>query len=148
MQRFDQLIDVASWEVDEQFGIFPVGSKPKRLMRCPEGVEHPFLIARHPYLFKQALGRLVHQLWSEVVAYRLAAVIGLVVPRSIVAIDSARGQLGVLVEFFLRLSSRRRAARVCARGGLSPRTVRDRIADGSTPQRAAEPRALPRIRGC
>src|SRR5947209_8215122 len=45
MQRSDQLIDVASWEMDEQFGIFPVGSKPKRLMRCPEGVEDPFLIA-------------------------------------------------------------------------------------------------------
>ena len=46
-----QLIDVDEWSVDEDFPIFPVGSKPKRLIRCPERAPQPFLIPGHSYLF-------------------------------------------------------------------------------------------------
>jgi hypothetical protein len=49
-----QLIEVGEWSVDEDFPIFPIGSKPKRLLRCPEQAPQPFLIPGHPYLFKVA----------------------------------------------------------------------------------------------
>jgi hypothetical protein len=80
LQRHDQVVEVAGWRVDEDFGIFPVGSKPKRLLRCPAPPPQPFLIPGHAYLFKIAVSRRVlQQLWSEFIAYRIAAMIGVVV---------------------------------------------------------------------
>jgi hypothetical protein len=93
-------IDISPWEADEEFGVFPVGSKPKKLVRCPADAPYPFLIARHSYLFKKAQGRLAPQLWSEVIASRLAALVGLDVPPCFVAVDSVTGDVGALVEFF------------------------------------------------
>ncbi|MGA8549023.1 MAG: HipA domain-containing protein [Stellaceae bacterium] len=99
-QSSTQLIDVSKWRIDEDFPIFPVGSKPKRLLRCPEEAPQPFLIPGHSYLFKVAHDWRAQQLWSEVIAYRIAADVGLQVPPCFVAIDSLSGELGALVEFF------------------------------------------------
>ena len=94
------LIDIANWSVDEDFAIFPVGSKPKRLVRCPDNAPQPFLAGAHSYLFKVAHGWLAQQLWSEVIASRIAATVGVDVPPCFVAIDSQAGDVGALVEFF------------------------------------------------
>jgi hypothetical protein len=99
-QNPGQLIDVGNWSVDEEFPIFPVGSKPKRLLRCPELAPQPFLTSAHSYLFKVAYGWRAQQLWSEVIAYRIAAAVGLDVPPCFVAVDSRTGDVGALVEFF------------------------------------------------
>jgi hypothetical protein len=99
-QSSAQLIDVDEWTIDENFPIFPIGSKPKRLMRCPEPAPQPFLIPGHSYLFKVAHDWRAQQLWSEVIAYRIAAAIGLHVPPCFVAVDSRAGEVGALIEFF------------------------------------------------
>ena len=99
-QSSAQLVDVATWEIDEDFPIFPVGSKPKRLLRCPEPAPQPFLIPGHSYLFKIANGWRAQQLWSEMIASRIAAAVDLDVPPCFVALDSRTGELGALVEFF------------------------------------------------
>jgi HipA-like C-terminal domain len=95
-----QLIDVAEWSTDEDFAIFPVGSKPKRLVRCPDDPPQQFLVPAHSYLFKVAHGWRAQQLWSEVIAYRIAQAVGLAVPPCFVAVDSRAGEVGALVEFF------------------------------------------------
>lgn len=110
-QTSAQLIDIADWRVDEDFPIFPVGSKPKRLLRCPADAPQPFLVPGHSYLFKVAHGWRAPQLWSEVISYRIGAVVGLDVPPCFVAIDSQADQVGALVEFFYGYPDEEIAAR-------------------------------------
>lgn len=93
-------IDVTSWPKDEEFPIHPIGSKPKHVLRCPPNNAKPYLIPGHPYLFKIAYGWRAQQLWSEVIAYRIAALVELNVPPCFVAVDGTTGQVGALVEFF------------------------------------------------
>lgn len=93
-------VDVSSWEVDEEFGIHPVGSKPKQMLVAPQNVAHPFIIPGHSYLFKSASGWREQQVWSEVIAYRIAKSLHLPVPPAFIAVNSATRVTGVLVEFF------------------------------------------------
>jgi hypothetical protein len=93
-------ISVGTWESDEDFGVHPVGSKPKRMLTCPLGVQDPCLVAGHSYLFKTAEGWKAKQLWSEIIAYRLAVLTGVDVPPCFLAVNEQSGQMGALVEFF------------------------------------------------
>jgi hypothetical protein len=93
-------LDVAGWSLDEDFPVFPIGSKPKRLLICPDTATEPFLIPGHKYLFKVASGWQAHQMWSEIVAYELSRALALSVPPCFAAFDSNADQAGVLIEFF------------------------------------------------
>jgi hypothetical protein len=99
-QPANAVIDVGDWQADEKYPIFPIGSKPKRAVICPEQEARPFLRPGHRYLFKAATGWQEQQLWSEVIGYELSRALGLNVPPALVAIDSRTGTAGVLVEFF------------------------------------------------
>src|SRR5436305_6506844 len=99
-QPSSQIIDVASWRRDEDYPIFPIGSKPKRLLRSPAEVVEPFLIPGHRYLYKVSQDWRRHQTWSEVLAYEIGKSLSLPIPPAFVAIDSSDGSMGVLVEFF------------------------------------------------
>lgn len=93
-------VDVSAWEVDEEFGIHPVGSKPKQMLVAPTSVTHPFIIPGHSYLFKSATGWREQQVWSEVIAYRIGKTLHLPIPPAFIAVNSRTGVTGVLVEFF------------------------------------------------
>ncbi len=93
------VIDVTSWARDEDFPVFPVGSKPKRRLTSPDEAVWP-LLPGHSYLFKTATDWRVQQVWSEYVAYRFGAMLGLPVPPSFLAVDEDEGEFGILVEFF------------------------------------------------
>ena len=80
--------------------MFPIGSKPKRLLVSPATAMEPFLIPGHKYLFKVATGWQSQQLWSEILAYEIARPLGLSVPPCFVAVDSQTREVGVLIEFF------------------------------------------------
>lgn len=95
-----QLVDIAEWPLDEEFAIFPVGSKPKRAAFCPEAAPQLFLIGGHRYLFKVSKDWRILQHWSEVIAYRLAQLCGIKAAPCFVATDSRAGEVGALVEFF------------------------------------------------
>ena len=56
MQDCHQLVDISDWQLDEEFAIFPVASKPKRAVFCPQPAPFPFLIPGHRYLFKASKG--------------------------------------------------------------------------------------------
>lgn len=95
-----QIVDIATWRRDEDYPIFPVGSKPKRLVKCPSAPIEPFLLADHRYLYKTAQDWRSQQTWSEVIAYELARDLPLPIPPAFIAIDSSEGSVGVLIEFF------------------------------------------------
>lgn len=94
------MIDVAGWAADEDFPIYPVGSKPKRLVICPNDGVSAFLRPIQGYLFKEAAGWRAQQVWCEVIAYELSFLIGVAVPPAFIAIDSSSGQAGALIELF------------------------------------------------
>ena len=100
IQTAGEIVDICNWPLDEEFGIFPVGSKPKRAVFCPSPAPCPFLIAGHRYLFKVSKEWRILQHWSEVIAYALARLVGVTAAPCFVAIDSQAGEVGVLVEFF------------------------------------------------
>lgn len=105
-------IDVADWQYDEEFGIHPVGSKPKKMLIAPDDITLPYIIPRHSYLFKSASGWRSQQIWSEVIAYRIGKVLGLPIPPAFVAVDSRTGTTGVLVEFFFGYPGEQQPARL------------------------------------
>jgi hypothetical protein len=59
-QQPGQIIDIAGWRPDEDFPIFPVGSKPKRAVFSPDSGVYPFIVPDHRYLFKISSGWRVH----------------------------------------------------------------------------------------
>lgn len=91
---------VGGWPRHEDFPVFPIGSKPKRMLKCPNDAREPFLVPGHAYLFKTAVGWQAQQVWSEVIAYRLAEMVGLEVPPCFIAVDDQSGETGALIEFF------------------------------------------------
>jgi hypothetical protein len=99
-QDSSQIVDIADWELDEDFGLFPVGSRPKRAVFCPNPAPYPFLIGGHRYLFKVSKHWRIYQHWSEVIAYALAQLCRIEAAPSVVAIDSRANEVGALVEFF------------------------------------------------
>jgi hypothetical protein len=94
------VVDVTNWQRHEEFGVFPVGSKPKMLLICPSAPLESSLIPSHFYLFKIGAGRFQQQAWSEVIACRIGTLLGLPVPRCFIAADERTGEVGALVEFF------------------------------------------------
>ncbi|WP_432288805.1 HipA domain-containing protein (plasmid) [Aminobacter sp. BA135] len=122
----DNPIDVSQWAQHEDFPVFPIGSKPKRMLVSPEVTQEPFLIPNHAYLFKTAVGWQAQQVWSEVVSYRIGKVLGLDVPPAFIAIDSSTGETGVLVEFFYGYPGEQSPARLVHAADLMTRVLADK----------------------
>jgi hypothetical protein len=99
-QMPEQLVQVADWATGEDPQVFPVGSKPKKLLICPDSVQLPFLIPGHRYLFKTTPDWREQQLWSEIVAYEIARLCGVHVPPCFAAFNGQSEESGVLMEFF------------------------------------------------
>lgn len=96
------VIDVADWALDEDFPIYPTGSKPKRLLISKPDETSLFLSSGQGYLFKAAHDWQAQQMWSEILAYELSFHFGVPVPPAFAAIDSNTGEAGVLIELFYR----------------------------------------------
>lgn len=125
MQTSDQVIFVDTWEQDEDFPVFPIGSKPKRMLRAPLDAQEHFIIPGHAYLFKTALNWQAHQIWSEIVAFRIGALLGLPVPPCFVAVDRNTGDTGVLVEFFYGYPTDPQPARLVHAVDFMERIIKD-----------------------
>jgi hypothetical protein len=91
---------VGGWARDVDFETYPGGAKPKQMLICPPYIADPLLIPGHNYLFKIAEGWRGRQVWSEIIAYRIASLVGLAVPPCFLAVNEHTGQVGALVEFF------------------------------------------------
>lgn len=96
----DAIFDVASWPRDEEYEVYPVGSRPKELLIAPDPVPSSILRAGHHYLFKASSHNYPAQFWAEIIAYRVGLVSGVRVPPAFAAYDSRTGQPGALIEWF------------------------------------------------
>lgn len=126
-QLSGQTVFIDSWEADEDFGIHPKGSQPKRVVVCPIDEASPFLIPGHSYIFKTAKKAWqAQQMWSEVIAYRIACLAGLRAPPCFVAVDSQTGEAGVLMEFFFGYPGEELTPRLVHGGDVLARMIADR----------------------
>ncbi|GFE97718.1 HipA domain-containing protein [Gluconobacter sp. Gdi] len=100
------VFSIDEWEDDPEFPVHPVGSQPKRVVIAPSHCGTMGLLPGHTYIFKTAKSVWQrHQLWSEVIAYRVADMVGVDAPRCFPALMRSTGEAGVLMESFLPNSS-------------------------------------------
>lgn len=99
-QGRDQVVSLDGWELDEDFPFGPQGAKAKRIFVCPNPPPYGFLIGGHRYIFKEPQGTKEQQVWSEVIAYEVAKLIGVEVPPAFLATGPGNGSPGVLIEYF------------------------------------------------
>ena len=108
-QRPDQVIDITSWDVHQDYEVFPVGARDKSLRVCPDPAPYDFCMPGHRYLFKEAIKsaknsdkpRYPDQYWSEVIAFHIGRLMGLTLPPVFIAIDSSRNEPGTVNEWFI-----------------------------------------------
>lgn len=126
-QAAGQAVPIGSWSADDDFGIHPKGSQPKRVVVCPEDATYSFLIPGHSYIFKTAKKDWqAQQLWSEVVAYRVACLAHVHAPPCFAAFDELTGETGVLMEFFFGYPGEVVTPRLLHGGDVLVRLLADR----------------------
>ena len=94
------LFDVADWEVDAEFGVFPQGARAKDALFAPNQPLDPVIAPGKRYLFKRSKGSYPDQFWGEVVAYRIGCLLGVKVPPAFGAWNSDTGHCAALIEWF------------------------------------------------
>lgn len=94
------LFDVATWEVDSEFAVFPQGAREKGAVVAPKVPVDRVIVCGKRYLFKRSHNRYPDQFWSEVVAYRIGCLLGVEVPPAFVAYNSKTSHCAALVEWF------------------------------------------------
>lgn len=94
------VFDVADWEVDAEFGVFPQGARAKEAFFPPAIPPEPVITPGRRYLFKRSKRSYPDQFWGEVVAYRIGCLMGLEVPPAFAAWNSQTGICAALIEWF------------------------------------------------
>lgn len=94
------VFDVAEWERDAEFGVFPQGARAKDALFAPLPPPEPVIVGGKRYLFKKSKRSYPDQFWGEVIAYRVGCLMGLTVPPAFAATNSETGQSGALIEWF------------------------------------------------
>lgn len=94
--------DVADWEIDAEFGVFPQGARAKDAVFAPAAPPEPVLVGGKRYLFKRSKRSYPDQFWGEVIAYRVGCLMGLEVPPAFAAFNSRTGYSAALIEWFYR----------------------------------------------
>lgn len=94
------LFDVADWEEDAEFSVFPQGARAKDAVFAPDVPSDPVIVAGKRYLFKRSRQIYPEQFWGEIVAYRIGCLLGVSVPPAFVAYNSKTGHCAALIEWF------------------------------------------------
>lgn len=92
--------DVATWEQDAEFGVFPQGARAKDAVFAPVLPPESVLVAGKRYLFKRSKRSYPDQFWGEVIAYRVGCLLGVPVPPAFAAWNSQTGYCAALIEWF------------------------------------------------
>ena len=99
------LFDVAYWESDAEFAVFPQGARAKDAVFAPDAPSEPVIVPGKRYLFKHSEKRYPDQFWGEVVAYRIGCLLGVQVPSAFAAYNSETKHCAALIEWFYNDSS-------------------------------------------
>lgn len=94
------VFDVADWEVDAEFGVFPQGARAKDAVFAPNQPPESVITPGRRYLFKRSKKSYPDQFWGEVVAYRVGCLLGVQVPPAFAAWNSQTGHCAALIEWF------------------------------------------------
>ncbi len=94
------VFDVARWEQDAEFGVFPQGARAKDAVFAPVLPSEPVLVGGKRYLFKRSKRSYPDQFWGEVIAYRVGCLLGVSVPPAFAAWNSQTGYCAALIEWF------------------------------------------------
>lgn len=94
------LFDVADWESDAEFAVFPQGARVKESVFAPDNVIDPEIVKGKRYLLKHSNSWYPDQFWGEVVAYRIGCLLGVQVPPAFAGYNSRTGLCGALIEWF------------------------------------------------
>lgn len=94
--------DVAEWDVDAEFAVFPQGARAKDAVFAPDPAPDPVLVRGKRYLFKRSKRSYPDQFWGELIAYRIGCLMGLPVPPAFAAFNSRTGHCAALIEWFYR----------------------------------------------
>lgn len=92
--------DVALWEPDAEFGVFPQGARAKDAVFAPDAPTDPVIVPGKRYLFKRSKRSYPDQFWGEIVAYRIGCLLGVEVPPAFAAWNSTTGISAALIEWF------------------------------------------------
>jgi len=94
------MFDVADWESDQEFGVFPQGARAKDAVFAPDKPSDTVIVAGKRYLFKRSKRSYPDQFWGEVIAYRVGCLLGVTVPPAFAAWNSKTEHCGALIEWF------------------------------------------------
>lgn len=100
-QATHQPINIANWQGDDEFKVYPEGARDKSLLNSPGQSEFDFLTPNHRYLFKHSVKRHPDQFWAEIIAYQIGVMMEIPVPPAFVAYDSDNDVCGALIEWFV-----------------------------------------------
>ncbi|WMJ08578.1 HipA domain-containing protein [Nitrosomonas sp. sh817] len=94
------IFDVASWEPDAEFSVFPQGARAKDAVFAPEYPAEPVIVPGKRYMVKRSKRSYPDQFWAEIVAYRVGCLLGVNVTPTFAAWNSRTNQCAALIEWF------------------------------------------------
>lgn len=94
------VFDVADWEPDSEFGVFPQGARAKDAVFAPTHPPEPVIVPDKRYLFKRSKRSYPDQFWAEIVAYRVGCLMDVGVTPTFTAWNSRTKQCAALIEWF------------------------------------------------
>lgn len=101
IQAINEAVDIASWDIDQEYPQYPEGARDKTLIYCPAIAPYRFLKENSGYLFKLSSQRYIEQYWVEIFAYRLGLGMKVPVPPTFASYNSQTNQSAALIEWYL-----------------------------------------------
>lgn len=96
-----EIIDISGWPADEEFlEAYPEGARPKRTAFSTSLPDQPYIRPDWRHMFKRSSGRYPEQFWAEIVAYKIATMLGINAPPCYPAFDGNIEKYGALSPWF------------------------------------------------
>lgn len=95
-----RLIDVSNWAEDRSNSPYPEGARDKVAYISPENLNDKEVLSNHRFLLKFSNDRYPSQFWAEVVAAKVAELMGVPCPPTFLALHPESGRPGSLVSWF------------------------------------------------
>ena len=96
-----EIIDITEWPADEEFlEAYPEGARPKRTAFSTSSPEQSYIRPDWRHMFKRSSGRYPEQFWAEIIAHKIAMMLGINAPPCYPAYDGGIEKYGALSPWF------------------------------------------------